>query len=335
MSTIRVGIVGAGFMGSVHAASWAGCADAEVTAVTSGGSSTPDELARQHGATACPTLDDLLGLVDVVDVCTPTDSHHDIVLAAAAAGRAVVCEKPLARTAEQGEKMVAFCRDAGVPLLVGHVVRFFPEYASAKNAIDNGDVGDPGVVRLTRATFQPSRAAGNWYVDHERSGGLVLDLMIHDFDYARWVSGDVRTVYARSVRTARPESGTDHVLAILRHESGALTHVEGSWAHPPPTFRTRGEISGTHGFLEFDSARDAPVRPVLRAGSRSGGDVTLPSSPLAVSPHTIQLRHFADVLRGTAEPIIAPDDALSALRIAVAVAESIEIGRPVEVEAAS
>lgn len=332
MSRTRIGLVGAGFMGSVHAAAWAAVPDAELAAVTAGSDGSARKLAEQYGMHPCADLGDLLERVDIVDICAPTHLHRDIALAAAAAGRAVICEKPLARTPAQAEDMIAACRAAGVPLLPAHVVRFFPEYAAARTAVAGGAVGEPAVVRLTRATFQPAKPADNWYVDEDLSGGLVLDLMIHDFDYARWIAGGVATVHARSVRSARPEAA-DHVLAILRHASGAISHVEGSWAYPPPEFRTRGEIAGSLGLLEFDSDRSAPVRPTLRV--RPGaGDVPLPSSPLAESPYAAELRHFLAVLKGEEEPAVTAADGLAALRIAAAAAESIRSGRPATLEVA-
>lgn len=331
MNRTRIGIVGAGFMGSVHAAAWAACPDARLTAVMARPGHPPEQLAHEYGMHACTDLDELLDRVDLVDICAPTDLHHEITVRAARAGRSVVCEKPLARTPAEAADMIATCREAGVPLLPAHVVRFFPEYAAAKAAVDAGAIGEPAVVRLTRVTFQPPKPADSWYFDEARSGGLHFDLMVHDFDYARWVAGDVVSVYARSVRVARPVAGTDHVLAILRHSSGAISHVEGSWAHPPPTFRTRAEISGTSGVLDVDSDRTAPVRPTLRAGARSG-QMPLPSSPLAETPHTVQLRHFLDVVRGAAKPIVTAEDALAAVRIAAAVGRSITTGRPTDVE---
>ncbi|WP_166347094.1 Gfo/Idh/MocA family protein [Phytoactinopolyspora limicola] len=334
MSRTRIGIVGAGFMGTIHAAGWATCADAELTAVLAGPASPPDTLARRYGMRACDTLAELLELVDVVDVCAPTDLHLEITLAAAAAGRAVICEKPLARTPDDGERMIAACRDAGVPLLVGHVVRFFPEYSTLKEAVDRGDIGDPAVLRFTRATFQPKRPAGNWFADERRSGGLALDLMIHDLDYARWVGGEVSTVYARSLRAARPDTAADHVLAILRHRSGAISHVEASWAFPPPVFRTRGEVAGTTGVLTFDSDRTAPVRPLLRTKPEAG-DTPLAASPLAETPYATELKHFLTVLRDGAKPIVTAEDGLAALRIATAVVESIGSGRAIDMEVAA
>ncbi|RIQ20492.1 Gfo/Idh/MocA family protein [Jiangella rhizosphaerae] len=331
MNRTRVGIVGAGFMGSVHAAAWAACPQARLTAIVGGSTHPPARLAEEYAMKACADLDELLDLVDLVDICVPTDRHHEVTVRAARAGRAVVCEKPLARTPGEAADMIAVCREAGVPLLPAHVVRFFPEYAAAKAAVDAGVIGEPAVVRLTRATFQPAKPAGNWYLDEARSGGLPLDLMVHDLDYARWIAGDVESVYARSVRAARPDAATDHVLAILRHSSGAISHVEASWAYPPPTFRTRGEVAGSGGVLEFDSDRSAPVRPILRAGTGSG-EMPLPSSPLAESPYAVQLRHLLDVVRGAAAPIVTAEDALAAVRIAAAVGRSIASGRPANVE---
>ena len=87
----------------------------------------------------------------------------------------------------------------------------------------------------------------------------MMDLMIHDFDYARWVAGEVTTVYAKSILSRRPDAGVDHGLAILTHASGAISHVEGSWAYPPPTFRTAFEIACERGLLAHDSAATAPI----------------------------------------------------------------------------
>jgi predicted dehydrogenase len=328
---MRVGIVGAGFMGTVHATAWA-ATDATVTGVLPGPATPQAQVTDRLGLTAYPDLPALLGDVDVVDVCAPTDVHHELVLAAAAAGKDVICEKPLAHRFDQGETMVAACRDADVTLLVGHVVRFFPEYAAAKAAVDRGDVGTPAVLRLSRSLFQPRRPTNSWYVDEARSGGIVLDLMIHDLDFARWVAGDVSSVYAKRVRSAHAAAPADHALAILRHRDGALSHVEASWAYPPPVFRTSGEIAGTTGLLTFDSDASAPVRPFLRAVDEAG-DVGLPGSPLREAPHTTQIRHFADVLRGDAEPIVTAQDGLEALRLAAAAAESTRTGHPVPVVA--
>ena len=107
----------------------------------------------------------LLDDVDVIDICTPTHLHHEMVLQAAAAGKHIICEKPLARTVAQAQEMIRACRTAGVKLFVAHVVRFFPEYALAKAQIDHGKIGKPGVIRLTRGSYRPKKPSGNWFLD--------------------------------------------------------------------------------------------------------------------------------------------------------------------------
>ena len=96
------------------------------------------------------------------------------------------------------------------------------------------------MVRLTRGTFRPKKAVDNWFVDFEKSGGIMLDLMVHDLDYARWIAGEVESVFAKSISSAHPDASLDYGLAILKHRNGTISHIEGSWAYPPPLFRTRG-----------------------------------------------------------------------------------------------
>ena len=144
-----------------------------------------------------------------------------------------------------------------MPLLVAHVVRFFPEYAAAQALVAAGQHRAAGRAAAGAGQLPAQEAAGNWFLDEEKSGGLLLDLMIHDFDYARWVAGEVESVFARSVGAARPERARwITAWSILRHRSGALSHVAGAWAYPPPTFRTRLEIAGDGGLIEFELDRD-------------------------------------------------------------------------------
>ncbi len=328
MPVPRVGVVGSGFMGGVHADAWR-AAGAPITSVlTRPGSTSGAELARRHGATLLTDWDEFLAGADVVDLCTPTHLHADGVRRAAASGRAVVVEKPLARTAAEAAELVATCERQGVPLLVGHVLRFFPEYAAAKAVVERGDIGTPGVLRLGRNRSLPEKPGDNWFLDDEKSGGLVMDLMIHDLDFAQWVAGPVTSVYARSVRSARPSTDADHAIALLTHAGGAITHLEASWAHPRGIFRTYLEIAGTAGLLQADSDRTAALRPALRDPG-SDAVVPLPGSPLARSPFELQMRHLLDVLAGRAEPVVTARDALAAVRCAEAAVESLRTGQPV------
>ncbi len=329
---MRVGIVGTGFMGQTHAVAWT-ATDAVIRGFMSKEAETARMMATQYKAYAYPDLESLIADVDIVDICAPTHRHYEIVLAAAAAGKHVVCEKPLARTLAQAQEMVAACEEAGVKLLVAHVVRFFQEYAQAKAQIDTGVIGKLAVLRLTRGTFQPKKAVDNWFVDFEKSGGMMLDLMIHDLDYARWVAGEVKTVFAKKISSSHPEAGIDHGLVILTHRGGTISHVEGSWAYPPPLFRTRFEIAGSNGLIQQDAECAASIRLYLRQEQDTDiPDVPLPSSPLHEDPYTTQIKAFYDSLvKGTAVPVSGVDG-LAALQIALAAIDSCTMGQPVTLE---
>lgn len=328
---MRVGIAGTGFMGSTHAAGWAET-EATLAGFVTKSASTAQALADQYQARLYPDFETMLAEVDVVDICAPTHLHHEMVLKAAAAGKHIICEKPLARTVPQGQAMIAACRAAGVKLLAAHVVRFFPEYAQAKAAVANGDIGRPAVIRLTRGTFRPKKAVDNWFVDFDKSGGMMFDLMVHDFDVARWVAGEVASVFAKNITSTRPNVPVDYGLAILKHHGGAISHVEGSWAYPPPLFRTRFEIAGSDGWLEFDSAKTAAIGLHLKQQPTDAPDVPLPSSPLSESPYTTQIKAFYQALTQDAPVPVSAADGLAAIQIAAAALESARQGVAIELE---
>ncbi|MCY3718258.1 MAG: Gfo/Idh/MocA family oxidoreductase [Anaerolineaceae bacterium] len=325
---MRVGIVGAGFMGETHARAWA-ATPAQVAAIYAPREEPTRKLAQQVGASVCRSLQELIDQVDVVDVCAPTDQHAAIGLQAAAAGRHLLVEKPLARKLGEGQELLQACEQAGVQLLVGHVLRFFPEYAAAQAAVTRGDIGDVAMLRLTRGSFQPWAGTAHWLTDESRSGGLILDLMIHDFDYAQWVAGPVESVHARSVRSRGAGAPGDYCLALLRHRGGAISHVEGAWTYPRPLFRTALEIAGSEGLIEQPAESTAPLDIRLAQQDAEGADIVAPTSPLAEDPFVTQMRNVHDVLAGGAAPRCSAAEALAALRIALAARESARCGRPV------
>jgi predicted dehydrogenase len=329
---MRVGIVGVGFMGTTHALGWAET-PAEIVGFTAETKKEASSLAEQYDAKAVSSLDEMLPKVDVVDICSPTHLHYEMALKAAAAGKHIVCEKPLARTTRQAREIVSACQKAGVQLLVAHVVRFFPEYALAHAAVAEGQIGKPGVIRLHRGSYRPKKPAGNWFLDEVKSGGILMDLMIHDYDYARWVAGDVETVSARRVTERHIEAPVDYGLVILGHRSGALSHIAGAWAYPPPTFRTHLEIAGERGLIEFDSDGTAPIQNlILKTGGADAPDVALPSSPVSESPYTTQIKEFYSALTDGKVARVSAVDGLAAVQIAEAAIQSAHSGQPVTLQ---
>jgi predicted dehydrogenase len=329
---LRVGLVGAGFIGGTHLAAWRSEGiDVVVFDVDPARSSL---LADAFGVSVAPTLEALLVATDVVDICTPTHLHASVAIAATRAGRHVICEKPLARTLADGEAMLAAARQAGVRLLVGQVVRFYPEFAAARQAVVAGAIGDPAVLRLTRANSRPQQAADHWFFNHARSGGIILDLMIHDLDFARWVAGEVVSVACRSAAFEHPGAGVDHAVAILTHASGAISHVSASWAYAPQTSRTAFEIAGSRGLIEQDSDRTAGVERSLQDVGASGRATSLADGALGGDPFRLELAEFARAIEANVEPRTDGADALETLRLALAADQSARsAGQTIRLEA--
>jgi UDP-N-acetylglucosamine 3-dehydrogenase len=327
--TYRVALIGAGTMGSVHAHQWKQVEGAELAGVL--------DPIREAASALGPDFTDwdtLMAQVkpDIVDICTPTPFHRYYAEKAAAAGKAIFVEKPLARTLADCEAVVAAVERAGVPVMAGHVLRYFPEYAAAKRLVDAGRVGTPAAIRTARmAGFpHPSRGA-NWYADPNQSGGVVLDMILHDFDWLRWTFGPVSRVFAQGLfGTAQYQAKLDYALVTLRFASGAVGHVTGSWAHPGG-FRTTLEIAGDAGLIEHDSARSAPLTVSLRASAAGGAGVAVPESPLAEGedPYYLEIAAFVKALQAGMPPPVSVQDAYEAARIALAALESIETGKVV------
>ncbi len=336
--TLKIGLIGSGFMGAKHAAGWMRLVQlgypVEIAGCLSLEPSTAVPLSETYGFPLVDSLDTLIGMSDVIDICSPTHLHHEQALKAADAGKQIVCEKPLARTVADAAEMVRVCEAKGVKLLVGHVVRFFPEYAAAKGIVERGDIGDPAVIRLTRCSFKPqSDRPDSWFHNPAYSGGMILDLMIHDFDYARWIGGEVTRVFARNI--ASRTQGGDYALVTLRHASGAISHIEGGWAYPKPMFRTGLEIAGSAGLIEHPVGRANPINVYLhQQADTSAPAIAVPGSPLLPEddPYMVEIQHFYEVLVHDVSPRVTARDGLAAVRIALAAVESAASGHPVDLE---
>jgi myo-inositol 2-dehydrogenase / D-chiro-inositol 1-dehydrogenase len=327
---MRIGIIGAGSMGQVHSAAWLD-AGAQVVAVHSASLKSALRLAAQHGARVCSSLAELLEHVDVVDLCVPTHLHHAMTLEAASAGKHIVCEKPMALEIADARAMIEACDMAGVRLFIAHVVRFFPQYRAARDVVHSGQLGNLGVIRLKRTAYQPRVSGENWFLDPAKSGGMILDLMVHDFDYARWLDGPVVRVFAKSARAARADSASDYALVTLEFESGAMAQIEGGWAYPAGVFRTGFDIAGSGGLIEWSSDHSDTMKSFLEPSNGSAAGVGLPLSILAEDPYLTQIKHVKQMLETGGGFLVTPSEALEALRIGLAAKRSLETGRSVEI----
>ena len=325
---MRVGVIGAGFAGAMHAQSLLGINDATVVAIAA---ATPEEaapLAAACGARVtsaaelCAASD-----VDLVVVATPTHLHADHTIAAAKAGKHVFCEKPIARTLEQAEEMVRRCDEAGVGLAVGHVVRYFPEYQQAKQLLDEGALGRPAVATFTRGNFSVG-SARDWYVDDAKSGGVVLDLMLHDLDTLRWWFGEPSRIYAKRITAAG--GALDYALATIRYRDRPIVHIEASWAEHAG-FRTGFELRGDRGMLVHDSRTASPL--TVQSPRGPSGPAMMAAPTLSESPYRRQLRDVLSRLRRGERPLVDGREGLRSLALGLAVIESANSGDVIEWQA--
>jgi myo-inositol 2-dehydrogenase/D-chiro-inositol 1-dehydrogenase len=284
-------------------------------------------LADQLNLESIATFDELLARCDVIDIVSPGATHADYVVRAANAEKHVVCEKPLALDARDAQRCAQAAVDAGVHLLVGHVCRFTPPYRELHAAISRGRVGKVAVARFERSTPGPRRES--WYADELQSGGVVTDLMIHDLDLARWICGEVVSVYAvrHSEAAGDPHHLIDGAQAVLTHADGAISTVCATWASAHEEFSFRFSVSGPLGTITYDSA----TATGLTAHVPQSEDSRLQRARSKARAHSYatELHHFLDVLRGDAQPAFTPQDAVTAVALADAVRESLRTGQPV------
>ncbi len=335
MTGLRVALIGAGGIAHAHLPAWLELG-AEVSVFSLDG--TEQLIADCAGGRACSSLEEAFAGADAADVCVPTYDHRSIVEQAAAAGLDVICEKPLGRTAADVRAMIEACDRAGVQLYPGHVVRFFAEYALMHEQVAGGALGRIAVQRFSRTGSRPRM---DWFHDETRSGGIVLDQMVHDLDFACWNAGPATRVFGRLRRTGTPGSGIDVGQLVLTHASGAISYLTGTWARPGTAFRTTFEIAGTDGLLQHDSSDhpalrfdgglpDAGTVPSVLAGGAGTG--LLPSLVGVESPYLTEIREVAAAFAGGPAPRVSALDGLQAVVLAEAAQRSIREGRAVDVE---
>lgn len=289
-----------------------------------------DDLVARHGGEVVESLDELFRRADIVDVVTPTFTHHDLVRRALEAGKDVICEKPLARSDADADDLADLAMSLGRQLYPAHVVRYFPEYVRLKDAVDQGLLGDLAVLRFARSGAYPTRTP--WFADRSLSGGIIMDQMIHDLDIARWVAGEVLTVSAISTRQGDAEHPVEAAHVLLAHASGAISHVAGVWGPPHLDFTTEYSVTGTLGTLAHSSRAERNYIADLAQPASIDGQ--LPELDPTVDPYSLELRDFVGAIRGgpgLSAPRVSADDGRRAVRLANAAIRSLESGQPVAV----
>lgn len=335
MAKIGIGVIGLGRMGQVYATYSAGqLADASLVAVADMRTEVLNSFADRVGnAKTYTDYHELLANpeVNAVIITTPTSTHHEVVIAAAEAGKAIFCEKPTALTLGATDEMIAAVENAGVMFQVGFMRRFDSGYAAAKRHIEAGAIGEPVTIRsIGRDPFRTSLE----YANPSVSGGLIIDMAIHDFDLLRWLMNDeVQRVYTEVAALVYPEldsvGDVDNAMMNLRFEHGGLGNVEVSRT-ANYGYDIQTNVIGTKGALQIGYLQETPVLLLTPEGARH--DV-VPHFPQRFGPaYTAQVAHFAECLRDDKSPIVTHADARAALQIALAATRSQHEGQVVYVK---
>lgn len=315
---IKVAVLGAGTMGKVHTAGYAQIPGVKICGIFDKNVELGDKLAQEYNTKFYNNFEEMIEKEkpEIVDICLPTIFHKEYTIKLAKKKINIICEKPIARTVEDGKEMIKVCQENKIKFMVAHVLRFFPEYLKAKEILDSGEIGKPAIARTSRGAHFP-RGVGDWYKNLEESGGVILDMIIHDFDYLRWCFGEVERVYTKSL-TFKNYEYIDYALVTLRFKNGVIAHVEGSWAYPENvSFVEKLEIAGSKGIIEFDLNKTYPTYVYVKKKEETAG-VVVPESPFAEDPYTSEVRHFVECVRQGKEPCVSPLDALKAVEISLA-----------------
>ena len=233
MKPLRVAIVGCGFMGRMHANVYGQLEGSQLCAVVDHKQAHLDQFTEEFGVPGYLDFDAMLAAEnpDAVDICLPTYLHKEFTVRSAAAGKHVMCEKPMALNLEEADAMISACEKAGVVLMIGHCIRFWPEYALLKKITVEGRLGKLLSLNLTRLGEFPSWSSDNWLAEESKSGGGVQDMHIHDSDFALYLMGQPKSVAAYG-----NVNKTGPAFAFTTLDYGhSVAHLEGGWNLPKGT----------------------------------------------------------------------------------------------------
>lgn len=328
---MKVGLIGAGVIGRDHLDSLLQLTDVELVGVADPAFEAAQGLAARAGAPAFADFHDLLGQIDAAWICAPTFLHPELAIACAEAGIHVFCEKPIALDLASADRMIAAARVAKVHLMIGHVIRYYPETVALKAMVEAGELGDPVYVYGRRLMSWGAALMTGWRRNVALSGGTAMDSSIHEVDTVRWLGGDVASVQARVVYGNPEEPALDSDFrALLKLRNGATgsvdlsTHVptrEWSWGvvgtRATASSPRRGEVHLTRSVESEPTV--IPVEPVQ--------DPTRQVNRAMLAEN----QAFVDAIRANQPPPIPGEEGRRNLEVILAALRSSKEGRVITV----
>ncbi|MGN6101372.1 MAG: inositol 2-dehydrogenase [Devosia sp.] len=327
---VRFGVLGAGRIGNVHARTIAGSGRASVAFVADAIPEAARKLAEAVGAKT-GSVEEIIAAkdVDAILIGTPTDTHADLIEAAARAGKAILCEKPVSLSVERIQQCLPVVEKAGVPLLIGFNRRYDPNFRALEQRLRAGEIGDVEMVTIISRDPAPPPVS---YI--ERSGGLYRDMMIHDFDMARFLLGDgeeIVSVHALgSVLTdpaIRPTGDVDTAVVHMKTRSGKLVVITNS-RRATYGYDQRLEVHGAKGMLRAGNIHMTTVEKADASGF--AGDVIQNFFiDRYAGAYAAEIGAFLDAMEKGTKPRADGRDGLEAQRLAEAATRSSQTGEVV------
>lgn len=342
---VRVGLIGIGFMGRAHFGIHQKNSKSEVVAISDvddrklagdwgGGGNLGDTSAKTVDLAGIRKYKDGFELikdpdVDLVDITLPSYLHAKYTLAALAAGKHVLCEKPISNSMADARKVVAAAARAKGKFMVAHCIRFWPEYAWVKeHVVQKKEFGKVLSASFRRLSGTPFWSWNNWLMGVDKSGGAAVDLHIHDIDYIRYLFGEPRAVSALGTIGAVSAGGVDHIVAQYRYPGVKQVTAEGGWAMVKGFgFEMSFLLICEKATVVYDCRTTPTLAVHVRDESdfREGRTINPPVAP--GDGYSREIDYFLDCIVENRKPtIVTGQEALRSLRLATAEIKSIRAG---------
>jgi predicted dehydrogenase len=332
---IKIGIVGCGFMGKMHANCYRTLQNVKVIGVSDIRQDKAKELANLTGARVFSNADELINNkeIDAIGVFLPTHLHKELVIKSAQAKKHIFCEKPFALTVKDAEEMIRETKKAKVKLMIGMVLRFWPEYVEFKRMVDSKIYGRLANLTCTRLASRPIFGWDRWYFDQKRSGGAALDLHIHDTDYIYYLLGKPKSVYSLRRRT---NNNLEYIYTTYKYED-TVVNAEGGWVE-----ESFGFVQAIRGIFEDGTVLEynSKNQPLIIYGKEKAELVNIPKlkvDSIDVGGNISELgayynedKYWIECLQNDKYPErVTPEDAKASLEIVLKEVKSAEIGKEI------
>jgi predicted dehydrogenase len=263
--------------------------------------------------------------LDAVSITLPTYLHADFSIKALQAGLHVLCEKPMALNTQDCKRMIAEANRSGKVLQIGHCVRFWPEYAKAKEIVNSGRFGKVIAATFQRLVAAPAWSEDSWFRDEKRSGGVAFDLHIHDTDFVQYLFGMPRAVFSFGANS--PDGELLHIVTQYLYDDERIVTAEGSWAMTPSFgFEMSFNIALEKATIIYDITRV----PMFKVCPAEGQNYT-PKVEKS-DGWFLEIAHFVQTISGQKiQPITSPEQSLNSVKIIEAEKESLTKGQKIQI----